>query len=201
MFKGPKGIRVVPAASGVAELANIDELDWDDFSRQLNEIRTDYDFFLIDTGSGIGPMVGELLFFAGEAIVVTRPESLALANAYALIKLMVRDNPSYPFHLLINMVRNSREAQNVCNSMEQILLRFLSYRPGIAGFVKSDPSVGHSVVWQVPFVLSHPKSPAAQCLRGIAQVLAGVEADPKEKDSKGLGLWEFLDKFRPKSHK
>jgi flagellar biosynthesis protein FlhG len=172
-FPGPAGIRVVPGGPGVAELANLDEEDRAELLGQLEAVERGVDFLLIDTAAGLDAAVLDLVTAGDEAIVVTRPEPTALADAYALMKTVIRETPSYPFHLLINMVRDAAEGAQIHEALTQILMKFLGYRPGYAGFVVDDPAVGAAVVRQTPFTIMAPRSVATRCIETLAGRLLG----------------------------
>jgi flagellar biosynthesis protein FlhG len=176
ILRGPHGICIIPAGSGVAELASLGEGARYRLLAQLDEVARSVDYLLIDTGAGISGTVLSLVLAADEAVVVTRPEPTALADAYALMKVIIRREPGYPFHLLINMVRDAAEARQIYDGLVTILLRFLSYRPGYAGHVVADPQVARAVMEQVPFVVKAPTCPAALAVDGLAAELLGVPA-------------------------
>jgi flagellar biosynthesis protein FlhG len=182
---GPEGILLIPAGPGVAELANLDGEQREILLGQLAEVEQTVDFLLIDTGAGLGDTVLNLVAAADEAVVVTRPEPTALADAYALMKVIIQCNPAYPFHLLVNMVRNRDQGHQIYVSLSQILLRFLGYQPGYAGFVLTDPCVSRAVVQQVPFALLSPQSEATRCLEALSRQLLGRAASA----SQGEGFW------------
>jgi flagellar biosynthesis protein FlhG len=173
LLRGPHGVLVIPAGSGVAELANLDGDERDELLGQVREIEASLDFLLIDTGAGLSDTVLNLILASDESIVVTRPEPTALADAYALMKVIIQQQPAYPFHLLINMVRDSSQAQQIFRSLSQILVQFLGYQPGYAGFVLTDASVGHAVVRQVPLTELMPRAPAVCCLETLASRMLG----------------------------
>ncbi len=180
LVPGPQGIQVIPGSMGATGLNGLDAEDLQDLLGQIPEVQANFDFLLIDTGSSITPTALELILAADETIVVTRPEPTALASAYALMKIVVQHRAAYPFHLLLNMVRDEGQAEQVRSSLARILNSFLGYQPGYAGFVAMDENVGRSVVQQVPFVLHAPRARATQCLLSLVEKLA-----PREK---GLGI-------------
>ena len=150
------------------------------------------DYLLIDTGAGINDTVLNLVVASDEAMVVTRPEPTALADAYALMKVIIQHQPSFPFHLLINMVRDADQAEQVYQSLAQILTRFLGYQPGYAGHVVMDRSVGQGVVQQVPFTVLTPHSPAAKGLEALADRLLGSAAPAR---SAATPFWKRLARW------
>jgi flagellar biosynthesis protein FlhG len=189
VLRGPHGISIVPAGAGVAELANLGHGDREALLEQLRDIEENVDFLLVDTGAGISDTVLNLVVASDEAVVVTRPEPTALADAYALMKVIVREAPTYPFHVLINMVRDGAQAAQVYRSLSEILQKFLGYQPGDAGFVVTDPRVGQGVVQQVPFTLLAPQCPAARDVDVLAGRILGAPVAPTPALG---GLWSRL---------
>lgn len=173
VLRGPNGLLIIPAGSGVAELANLSEGDRGDLFEQLRDIEDSVEFLLIDTGAGISDTVLSLILASDESVVVTQPEPTALADAYALMKVVIQQFPAYPFHVLINMVRDGKQARQVHRSLAEILTRFLGYQPGDAGFVVMDGSVAQGVVEQVPFTILAPQAPASRCIEDLVRRLVG----------------------------
>ena len=187
VLRGPHGLRIVPAGSGIAELANLDAGPRGDLLAELATLGDDADFVLIDTGAGINETVCDLVLASDEAIVVTRPEPTALADAYALIKVIVQSHPAYPFHVLVNMVRDEAQGRQVFDAISEILFRFLQYRPGDAGAVTTDPAVARAVVHQAPFTLVAPRCAASRAVDALATRIAGAE-----RPGPRLTFWERL---------
>jgi len=111
MIEGPHGLRVIPAGAGVAEMANLAPDEQEALLTQLRHLEASVDFLLIDTGAGLGDTVLNLVLASDEAVLVTMPEPTALADAYGLMKTIVQRTPVYPFHLLVNMVRDEAQAR------------------------------------------------------------------------------------------
>ena len=192
LLSGPHGIKIIPAGSGVAELANLTEDERETFLGQLQELAPTVDFLLIDTGAGLSDTVLNLVVASDEAVVVTRPEPTALADAYALMKVVIQHQAAYPFHLLINMVRDGDQAKQVFDSLAQILLKFLGYQPGYAGYVVMDPSVPRGVVRQVPFTVLAPGCEAARGLEALADRLLG---SPVQTSREATPFWKRLARW------
>ena len=199
MLQGPHGLSIIPAGSGIAELANLDPSDREALIGQLSTVAETVDYLLIDTGAGIGDTVLNLVMASDEAVVVTRPEPTALADAYALIKVIVNEEPTFPFHLLINMVRDGRQAAQVFESLEQILVRFLGYRPGNAGHVQTDPRVGQAVVQQVPFTILAPQCQATRDVETLAARLLGADGAKDGNAERRGGFWARMARWGRRS--
>jgi flagellar biosynthesis protein FlhG len=174
VVRGPHGIGVIAAGPGVGELLNRDDGARRRILAQLSEVAVDC--LLIDTGAGVGETVLSLVQAADEAVVVTRPEPTALAGAYSLVKAVIARTTSYPFHLLVNMVRDADEARRTYDCLSEILVRLLAYRPGYAGHVPTDPQVMQAATEQVPFLVNAPGCPASLAVSALAAEMLGSRA-------------------------
>jgi flagellar biosynthesis protein FlhG len=195
LLRGPHGLLIVPAGSGVAELANLDMEQREELLMALHAFAQQMDFLLVDTGAGLSDTVLNLIVSSDETVVVTRPEPTALADAYALMKVVIQHDASYPFHVLVNMVRSADQGQQIFDSLSQILVRFLGYQPGYAGHVVTDPLVGQAVVRQVPLATLAPRGPAAQCLERLVDTLTNTrESEPAPLGEASTGARTFWEK-------
>jgi flagellar biosynthesis protein FlhG len=192
LLEGPYGVRIIPAGSGVAELASLEQDARRRIFEQLDEVAQSVDYLLVDTGAGINETVLSLVLASDEAVVVTRPEPTAMADAYALMKVVIRRDTGYPFHLLINMVRDAEEAGRIYQGLSEILLRFLAYRPGSAGHVPTDPEVARSVSEQVPFVMQAPRCPAALAVDALAGAMLGPRLGGRDR---AAAFWERMGRW------
>lgn len=184
------GIRLVPAASGVEELANLDDFRRELLLRSLSRLDDAIDLILIDTGSGIARNVTSLLRAADDTLIVTTPEPTAFSDAYALIKVLAAQGVSTPPKVVVNMATCAEEAGQVYGRIRKVAEQFLQVTPEDWGFVYLDQAVGRAVLNQEPFLLSAPNSLAARGIDQLAQrVLTG---DPEP----GEGLTGWLERLK-----
>src|SRR5213593_1884195 len=106
---GPRNVRLVPAASGAPELADLDDVRREIVVRAISQLEAGSDLVLIDTSSGVGRSVTSLCLAADDVVVVTTPEMPAFSDAYSLIKLLQQQGLTRPPHLLVNMASSSEE--------------------------------------------------------------------------------------------
>ena len=111
LVEGPLGIRVMPASSGVQELAHLGEGQKVRLLSELDEFDDDLDFLLIDTGAGISANVMYFNLAAQEIIVVVTPEPTSITDAYALIKVMSTRYNQKRFKILPNQVTGPKGSQ------------------------------------------------------------------------------------------
>jgi flagellar biosynthesis protein FlhG len=186
MLEGPFGVKVLPAGSGVEELANLDDFRRERLVRSIRNLDEDLDFVLVDTGAGIGRNVTSLALAADEVLVVTTPEPPSFSDAYALIKVLARRSLGAPPRLLVNMVASQEEWQDVAGRIALVSRRFLGLELTQWGYIYEDPAVGEAVQKQQALLELFPFSLASKC---IHQLAARVLEDPGRQSS---GLEGFL---------
>jgi len=107
---GPGGMKILPATSGIPEMAELSRGEKLALIDELDGLGSDLDFMLIDTAAGIA---GNVIYFnvaAREIIVVVSPEPTSITDAYALIKILYNNHGEKRFMLLVNIAKNSNEA-------------------------------------------------------------------------------------------
>ena len=185
VLEGPEGIRVVPANSGVEELANLDEYRTECLIRSLTSVEEDIDLILIDAPSGIGTHAVALSQAADEIIVVTTPEPTSFSDAYAMIKVLSQRPLKCTPALLVNQANSENEALEVSRRVQSVAKRFLNLEVPYWGFVLADESVPKSVVRQEPFLSTYPYSPASSCILRLARRVLGQGPDKKGRTEAG----------------
>jgi len=126
VLEGPDGIRLVPASSGVEELANLDEYRTECLLRSLTSVEEDVDIILIDAPSGIGAHAVALAQAADEIVVVTTPEPTSFSDAYAMIKVLSQRPLKCTPALLVNQANSENEAAEVSRRVQAVAKRFLN---------------------------------------------------------------------------
>jgi flagellar biosynthesis protein FlhG len=174
----PGGFSLIPGGSGVARLASLGDDQRERLITGVADLADRVELALVDCGAGVGQGVLEFVNAADLAIVVATPEPTAIADAYALIKLLVtrpRNDDGTPVEhaLVVNNARDEREAQEVHQRIDAVTRRFLDARVAYAGWVPTDRVVPQAVRERAPFVLNHPRSPASKGVGRLATYLSG----------------------------
>ena len=133
---------------------------------------------LIDTGPGIHRQNLRLAQAADEILVMTTPEPLAFASAYASLKALASRRLARRPRLVVSMARDEAEALRVAHRLQRVARRFLGFAPELWGVIPADEAVPRAVHEQKPFVQSCPDSPAAQAVRRLAERLLEPAARP-----------------------
>ena len=184
------GIKLIPAASGVEELADLDDFRRECLVRSLSRLDDKIDLILIDCGSGIARNVTRLARAADEILIVTTPEPTAFSDAYAFIKILASHDGSPIPKVLVNMATCADQAAVVFTRVRKVSEQFLALSPEDYGFIYQDPAVGRAVMNQEPFLLAAPHSLAARSLDRLAQRVLKDDPEP------GHGLTGWLDRLK-----
>jgi len=186
IIDGPGGIHLIPGGSGLQNLADLDE--WQ-FNRLINSFQTlekFADIILIDTGAGLSKNVINFILASDDVIVVTTPEPHAITDAYAIIKVMDERNTTLTPKLILNRVESPEEAKQVSGKMIKVTERFLTLRLKSLGYILEDIHVLRAIKKLRPFVLTEPQSPATRCVKNIAQKLVSPDVSNNLDIRKGF---------------
>lgn len=180
IFKAPGGFRLVGGASGLARMADLSDHERQRLVDSLGELEATADIILVDTGAGISPNVLSFTRAADNVLVVTTPEPTAITDAYAVIKVMTRDEVTGRVSLLVNQAHSPAEAQAVHERISRVAKQFLQVSVLDAGYLPSDENVPMAVRRRMPFVLANPRCPASMAIGQLAARLERGVGGPVE---------------------
>lgn len=146
LIKGPMGITVMPAGSGIAALQNLDVDLRDRLVSGIRSVASRFDTVIIDTGAGISETVLQLNRLARINLVVTTPEPHAVTDAYALIKVLSECEDIPTIAVAVNQARSDEEGRRVFERLAEVAARFVTARLVFAGTIPVDPAVQRSVM-------------------------------------------------------
>jgi len=158
IVKGPMGIMILPASSGVRALTELSDENRMKLIYELDRFDLPFDVFLIDTGAGISENV---LFFcsaAQETVVIVTPEPTSLADSYALIKVLSRDFGERNFRILVNTARSEKEAFDTFRKLAIVADKFLKVSVEYIGFLPYDQHIKDAIIAQKGYLTMYPNS-------------------------------------------
>lgn len=185
----PNGFRVIPASSGLQRLSELTVGQRNHLVESFADFDRDTDFFIIDTAAGISRNVTHFLRSAHEVVVVSDPEPTAIVDAYAVIKIILSEQPQKPVRVLINSVRHEDEARDVFRQINSVVKRFLNREVEYLGHIERDHHVPQAVRSQVLVSQRYPNAPASRCFRVLARTVARQQSSLPSDDSL---VWEQL---------
>ncbi|MES9847568.1 MAG: MinD/ParA family protein [Candidatus Thiodiazotropha sp.] len=183
MVTGPKGMRIVPGASGIQHMAEMTPAENAGLIHAFSEVANDVDVLLIDTAAGISDLVISFSRAAQEQIVVVCDEPASITDAYAIIKLLNREHGISRFRILANMVKSVQEGRDLYNKMCRVTDQYLDVMLNYMGSIPYDEQLRKAVRSQKPVVEAYPRSRVSQAFKNLAKkadnwpVPSGVSGD------------------------
>lgn len=168
IVEGPKGIRIVPASSGVRQMANLGNLEHAGLIRAFSELSHEIDVLLVDTAAGIHDSVLTFARAAQHVLVVVCDEPASLTDAYALIKVLSRDQNVRRFRVLANQTRTLGEGRELYQKLVRVCDRFLDVTLEYAGAIPHDEFVRRAIQRQASVVDVYPGCVATQGFKNLA---------------------------------
>jgi flagellar biosynthesis protein FlhG len=190
VWKGPNGIDLLPGASGIEAMANIDRTGLSRLRQMLCVMERDYDFLIIDTAAGIGSSVTQLVSQADVPLLVMTPEPTSLADAYAMAKVLF-ERGAERIAVVVNMATSDREGMETFDRLDAIVVKFLKKQVVFYGMLPFDRDVSRYVKKQQLLVMEVPCGRFSEKTQGIAWKVAG--ARPLRKESFFMRLWKKPD--------
>jgi len=169
MVDGPAGIKVIPASSGIKNMAELSASQHAGIIQAFSQINHDIDVLIIDTAAGIADSVVSFACAAQEVLVVVCDEPASITDAYALIKLLHKEYGLFKFRILTNMVKNIQAGREVYDKLVRVTDRFLDVALEFTGAIPYDESVLKSIRKQRAVVEAFPRSQAATSYKRIAE--------------------------------
>lgn len=169
LVRGPAGMHIVPASSGVQQMATLSSQEHAALIYAFSEISDQLDVLMVDTAAGISDTVVSFLRASQEVIVVVCDEPSSITDAYALIKLMNTEHGMFRFRVIANMTRSTQEGINLFNKLNNTCERFLDASLQYLGHVPFDESLRKAVQKRQALLEFAPRSKAASAIRNIAQ--------------------------------
>jgi flagellar biosynthesis protein FlhG len=166
---GPEGIQLVPAASGVREMASLTPAEHAGLIHAFSDLGHSLDTLVIDTAAGISDSVVSFSRAAQEVIVVVCDEPASITDAYALIKLLNREFGISRFRVLANMVHSAQEARDLYTKVSRVTDRYLDVMLNFLGGIPFDDSLKKAVKGQRAVVQAFPRSRVAQAFKNLAR--------------------------------
>lgn len=171
VLEGPRGVSIIPAASGISEYANLNSELRQKLLGALEQLEQRYDYLLIDTAAGVGENVLSFVQSAQYAVVVISPEPTSLTDAFALVKSLKQHDFDRPTYVLVNMVSNFHASMDIFKRFQAAVQKYLKTTVRYLGYITLDETVISSIHLQRPVILAEPGAPASRCFHTLADAI------------------------------
>lgn len=166
---GPADMKIIPAASGIPDMAALDSQTHAGLIQAFSELSHDVDVLIVDTAAGISDAVTSFSRAAQEVVVVVTDEPASITDAYAIIKLLSREHGQFRFRVLANMAQSAQHGRDIYAKIVKVTDRFLDVALDYMGYVPEDDYLRKSVRKQRAVVEAFPRSKSAQAFATLAE--------------------------------
>jgi flagellar biosynthesis protein FlhG len=177
--KGPAGVDILPGASGIERMANLDPLRLGLLLRKLKSLEDRYDFLVIDTGAGIGKITTEFALKADMAVVIVAPEPASFTDAYAMVKILY-ERKIGRLAMLLNMVGGDKEGKETFDMLNALVVKFMNRPLDLMGMLPYDKQVPGMMKRQKLAVIENPRSIFSSRIAACARTVIGLRPVRKE---------------------
>jgi flagellar biosynthesis protein FlhG len=182
IMQGPSDIQIVPASSGIQRMSKLTETELAGLIYAFSEFRSGLDTLVIDTAAGISDHVLSFSRASNEVLVVVCDEPASITDAYALIKVLNRDQGLSRFRILANMVQSKAQGHELFTKLLKVANRFLDVTLDYVGMVPNDEYLRKAVQRRWPVVNAFPRSRSASAFTNLA---AAIDSWPIASTSGG----------------
>lgn len=187
VVKGPQGLRIMPAASGIRTMAELAPAEHAGVIRAFSELACPLDVLLIDTAAGISDSVISFTRAAQETIVVLCDEPASITDAYAMIKILSRDFGMHRFRIVPNMVSSAQSGRELFKKILRVTDRYLDVALDYMGAVPMDDCLRKAIQRQKAVTDVYPRSKSSIAFKKLAQ-----KADSWPMPAAAAGRLEFF---------
>jgi flagellar biosynthesis protein FlhG len=180
LWKGPAGIDVLPGASGIEAMANLDRTGVGRLRSTLAEFECAYDYFIMDTAAGIGDSVTQFASRADLPLLLLTPEPTALADAYATAKVLY-ERGAQRIAVIVNMASSDREGTETFDRLNTLVVKFLQKGLTFFGCLPFDREVVRYIKRQQLVVLEDPLGRFSEKIQAVAWKLTGLPPPPDRR--------------------
>jgi flagellar biosynthesis protein FlhG len=166
-----QGVRLVPGASGLRDIAALDTQQIASMVRAFDALTEPVDYLVVDVAAGIAPAVLDFMAACQRRFVVVCDQPSSIADAYGLIKVMATEESLDEIYLIPNMVGNAHEGRQLHRRLNDVCNRFLGISVKFLQSIEADELVLQSLRKYQSVLEFAPGSAAARDFRGLADAI------------------------------
>lgn len=166
---------LIAGQSGSGALAGVTTAQIDQLFDHIADFTAAYDFVLFDLGTGVGQISRHIAARADTVILMTTEDPASLTDAYAVLKLLKRDQAGQgrvvDARIVVNQTRSDYAGKRAHAALARAARGFLRLDPPLLGTIGRDERVAEAIRCQRLLLSQFPQSPAAASVLTIARRL------------------------------
>jgi len=169
LLTGGDNLKVIPAASGIGQLANMGWQECAGLVRAFSDLKEPIDTLIVDTATGIAESVAVFCKAANEIIVVVCDEPASIRDCVSQLKHFYHDYGITRCRVLASKVDTASEANALFQNLIEHFSDNHSLQISYAGYIPADKNIRKAVVRHQTVINSFPRSPSAMAIKKLAR--------------------------------
>jgi flagellar biosynthesis protein FlhG len=186
-----QGVKLVPGASGMQEMAALSDTDANRIVQAFSSLEDQIDFLIVDMAAGIAPAVMSFMSACARRFVVVRDDPSSIADAYGTIKVLIQDHGLDEIYLIPNGVASAQEGYQLFERINQVCARFLNHTVRYLGSIENDEMILTALKKYQSVIEFAPGSAGARDFRRLAEAVRQLPTT----DNLSGGLQFFLERL------
>jgi len=184
MITTRQGIKLIPGASGMQELAGLSQLQAASIVQSFGALTDEVDFLIVDVAAGISPSVLSFLAACQRRFIVVKDDPSSIADAYGTIKVLSQEMHLDEIYLLPNLVDTQTQGWKLYQRLNDVCVRFLNESIHYLTAIERDEMVLAALKKYQSVMELAPGTAAARDFRRLAELCTQLR--PIEHLSGGL---------------
>lgn len=168
-------ISIIPGASGLADFVSLTAEQQQRLLNAMRELKTKYDYLLIDNAAGINENVLSYIKFSDHGIIVISPEPTSLTDAFALVRVLQKRGNNKILNIIVNNAAHEEAANKIFKRFSAAVEKHIGCQLNYLGCIVSDDKIATSVCLQNPVVLEFPTTPSVRSYHKLSIKLASLQ--------------------------
>lgn len=191
------GVDLLAGGSGLARLAGLKTFELEMIGRGLDALEPHYDHLVVDSAAGLSRQTVAFAVACDATIVVTTPDVTAMTDAYAFLKVFVRQCEAQgierpmPF-LVVNRASSPMEATSVAKRLGEVVDKFLGRTIELIGELPEDRAVFRASQRRKTVVEDEPDAEISRALHTLSNSVLSRMARVRVTSRAGLGAGKRL---------
>ena len=168
-------IDIIPGASGLTDFISLTTEQQQRLQKIMRELKSKYDYLLIDNPAGINENVLSYINFSDHGIIVISPEPTSLTDAFALVRVLQKRGNKKILNVIVNNAPHDEYAYLVYKRFSAAVEKHIGCQLNYLGCVVSDEKIATSVSLQNPVVVQFPTAPSVRNYHKLSIELASLQ--------------------------
>ncbi len=186
-----QGVKLIPGASGMQELAALSQLQAASIVQSFSVLADDVDYLIVDVAAGISPSVLSFLAACQRRFIVVKDDPSSIADAYGTIKILSKEMELDEIYLLPNMVHTQSEGWKLYKKLNDVCVRFLGAPVHYLTSIEEDEMVLRALKKYQSVLELAPGSGASRDYRRLAEACTNLRA----LDHPSGGMQFFMERL------